>query len=100
MRDQLDLLAWEPPAIAADIVAFPQERNLGRARRVVDAVVTKRTQSSRQRYFDRVLFQLGSELEAAGLGASQINRELDAFTRAVNAELWRREARRQPGGRA
>lgn len=100
MGEQLDLLSWEPPALPADVLAFPQSRNRTRVRHVVDLLMKRRSQQSTQRCYDRELRNLAEALRSAGLSSAQIDKELDGFTAAVNLELWRRESRQRPGGAA
>jgi len=98
MSEQLDLLDWVPPT--ASVLAFPQRRNVGRVRRVAALIEKRRSDESRQKCFDKELWALCQLLKAHGLPEQVVDRQLDEFTAAVNAELWRREARRRPGGRA
>lgn len=98
MSEQLDLLTWQPPS--ADILAFPQRRNLARVRRVATVIEKCKSAASRQRAFDRELWTLCQTLKANGLSTGQVNRQLEEFTNAVNAELWRINGRQRPGGAA
>ncbi|MET3926641.1 DUF6074 family protein [Devosia sp. 2618] len=99
MSEQLDLLSWQPPA--AIVLPFPQRRNIGQARRVAAMIDKRKSQQSRQRCFDQELWKLCQSLKTSGLSGDQINRQLDDFTAAVNAEIWRLDRHEQrPGGAA
>ena len=97
---QLDLLDWRPAEPAPVILPFPMSRRVGEARAVAQKVSERRTDAQRQAYFRRALGGLASRLAKSGLGDDEVSRQLDAFTAAVNLELWRYEGHRRPGGAA
>ena len=98
MSDELDLFSWVPQS--AVILAFPLSRNLVRVRLAVANLEKCRTAISRQRTFDRQLWDLCQLLTTYGISSDQIDRQLTEFTNAVNAELWQNTRRQRPGGAA
>jgi hypothetical protein len=75
-------------------------RRIGEARVVADKVSAKATDAQRQTTFNRALNGLATRLTHSGIVGDALNRQLDAFTVLVNAELWRREGRQRPTGGA
>ncbi|HTM77229.1 MAG TPA: DUF6074 family protein [Devosia sp.] len=88
------------PAEPALVIAFPMSRRIGEARAAVDKVSSKATDAQRQATFCKALGGLAARLAKSGLDAQQVDRQLDAFTDLVNAELWLREGRQRPTGGA
>jgi len=97
---QLDLLSWVPPQPASAIVPFPMSRRIGEARTVASKVSAKATDAQRQLAFNRALSGLAARLARSGIEAYELDRQLDAFTVAVNHQLWIIEGRQRPGGAA
>lgn len=97
---QLELLEWRPAAPAPVIVPFPMSRRIGEARIVASKVSAKATDAQRQLAFNRALGGLASRLARSGIVAHELDRQLDAFTAAVNHQLWLIEGRQQPPGAA
>jgi hypothetical protein len=113
--EQLDLFAWsetipteeamrhDPVAVGgAAILAFPVARKIGLARRIAAAILERQSSQAQQSLFDREARALAGKLTRAGLSDEAVERELLAFTRAVNDELCRRQmsGRQRPGGAA
>lgn len=89
------------PAGGATIIPFPQDRNLGRVRRVA-LKLTERTGKLQESYWARSCSDLASMLLKAGHTNDQVNAQIDAFHQAVSCELYRlaNAGVRQPGGAA
>lgn len=95
---QLELLEWRPLVPARVVLPFPMSRRIGEARTVAAKVAGRVTDTQRQATFSRALGGLAARLARSGLTKNEVDRQLDAFTNAVNAELWRIEGRQRPGG--
>lgn len=111
---QLDLFDYSPPsetiiepavvgapAGGATIIPFPQDRNLGRVRRVA-VKLSERDGKLRESYWTRSCNDLASMLVKAGHSEQQIATQLSAYYSAVCLELHRlhHAGLRQPGGAA
>ncbi len=97
---QLDLLEWRPAEPAPTIIPFPMSRRIGEARVVAAKVALRIGDAQRQSIFCRAVSGLSRRLSRSGLDRAEVDRQLDAFTDLVNAELWRIEGRMQPPGSA
>lgn len=89
------------PAGVATIIPFPQDRNMGRVRRVA-LKLTERDGKLKESYWTRSCNDLSSMLLKAGHSQQQVDSQLYAFRDAVGLELYRlaNAGLRQPGGAA
>ncbi|MGV8952822.1 MAG: DUF6074 family protein [Cypionkella sp.] len=89
------------PSGGATIIAFPQNRNVGRIRRVA-LKLSERDGKLKEAYWNRSCNDLASMLIKAGLSEAHVQAQLYAFHEAVNSELYRlaNAGCRQPGGAA
>jgi len=86
----------------AEIIPFPQSRNIGKARHVAERWLQKsgRVQES---YWTSVIGGMAGVMVRIGFPDDVIARETEAFRRAVQAEIDRRQAslpNRNPPGAA
>jgi hypothetical protein len=89
--DQPDVLPQSRENPSAEIVAFPLNRDVGRARRIAAAILKRRSPVAQQGEFERQAAAIATKLRAAGIVEAEITRQIAAFTGAVNAELERRQ---------
>lgn len=91
----------DAPSGGATIIAFPQDRNMGRIRRVA-LKLTERTGKLQESYWARSCNDLASMLLKAGHTIDQVDAQINAFHGAVSLELCRlaNASFRQPGGAA
>lgn len=82
----LPLFAWTPPS---KVIAFPQSRRVGRIRHVAERLLEKRGEAY-QRYWSLTVGTLRNQLLKVSLKPAEIETQLEAFRRAVEAELNRR----------
>lgn len=76
-----------PPAGAA-IIAFPQSRNVGRARHVAEKLEARQGKA-KDSYWRRVCNDLAAMLYRAGIDDRQVEAQIQAFHDAVSLELHR-----------
>lgn len=99
---QLDLFDWTPPkenamgmsAMApagAQIIPFPQEHNIGKARHVAALLLKRRTEKDQESYWRQVCNRMAGSMAKAGLDDDQIATQLNAFSRAVSNEMYRQD---------
>jgi len=85
----------------AEIIAFPQDRNIGKARHVASVFLKRVSDRDRQSYWRRVVQSLRDQFLRNGLDEQETNRQIDIFRSAVQSEVYRIEGKRnQPGGTA
>lgn len=76
------------PTGGAAIIAFPQSRNVGRARRVAEKLEARQGKA-KDSYWRRVCNDLASMLYRAGIDDRQVEAQIQAFHDAVSLELYR-----------
>lgn len=84
---RLEPLDW-PPA-SATLICFPQDRNIGRARRVAQTYVRRPTERAREAYLAETCQTLAGVMQRRGFERVEIERQIMAFRIAVAAELAR-----------
>ncbi len=77
----------------ADLIAFPQDRNVGKARHVAALWMQRPTQRARDVYWRSITRNLFSRLVANGFTPAQADRQLVAFCKAVQHQVDLIEAR-------
>jgi hypothetical protein len=81
------------------VIPFPQNRNVGKARRTAQTFLKRRTEASRDRYWRRTIETLERQLSRAGLNNAEIEGQITAFRSVVQFEIDRANSRNdQPGG--
>ena len=90
--DLLDAAAGRPPALAAEVIPFPLARRRKTIARVAETLANRKTEDGQQSYWSRTIAGLGAELRRHGADQVEIDRQLDAFHRAVTDVLARRQA--------
>ena len=98
-----DLFGWAEKCApkGALIVPFPQDRNVGKARHVAATFLARKSEKDREAYWKRTVTSLWRQLARSGFSEAAIDREIDNFREAVQAEIYRIEAtRKHPGGAA
>lgn len=71
----------------ADIICFPQERNVGKARHVARLYLGKRTSREQQIYWKMICDRLAGWMERAGFQQADIDRQTAAFLRSVEWQI-------------
>lgn len=71
----------------AEIIAFPQEHNLGRARRVAQVWFYKRSQKAKDAYWASTVQNLASSFRRAGFSEREAIRQVNGFRAAVEHEI-------------
>lgn len=71
----------------AEIICFPQDRNVGKARHVAKLYLAKKTVRARDTYWDMVCGRLAGSMRRAEFSDAEINRQLEAFLWAVEQEI-------------
>lgn len=74
-----------------DVIPFPLDRYVGKARYVAAMINRRRTIREREIYFRSICRSLANQLRRAGLEESEVSRQIDAFTKTVKrsiAEGW------------
>jgi len=87
----------------ADLICFPQSRNVGKARHVAATMDRRQPGRSRDAYWNTIQKQMVEKLRGLDFQQAEIDRQLSAFTDAVNravAEGWHFDQQQQPGGAA
>jgi hypothetical protein len=82
--NDLPLFRWKPPT--ARVIAFPAERRLGKIRRVVD-VLSGRSGKGAEVYWTKTITDMTRQMAAAGVTASEIDREIQSFAECVQRAL-------------
>jgi len=75
----------------AEIIAFPLDRYVGKARHVA-ALIARRRGKDRDTYFRTTCHRLAAGLRGIGLDEREVQRQIEAFVGAVNQavqEGWR-----------
>lgn len=75
------------------VMAFPQNRNVGKARHVAQKLLSKSTQRDRDAYWRRVVSDYVRVMQRIGIPDSAIQREIDGLHALVSwqiAEMHRR----------
>ncbi|MEO4041964.1 DUF6074 family protein [Hoeflea sp. CAU 1731] len=76
---------------SAQIIPFPSERLIGKARHVVEVIMSKKSTAAANSYWQTsVLKHFIARLEALGFSKSRIDNEVHRFHDAVCRELVRR----------
>lgn len=85
MRDdrQLDLFSWQAPC---EVLVFPHRRLVGRARHVAE-MNAKASPGAMKIIWKREVGALESAMSAAGIAEAERDRQIDAFTDLVRAEI-------------
>jgi hypothetical protein len=84
----------------AQLVCFPQERNIGKARRVASVYLGKRTEKARSSYWGDTCNRLQWTMQRCGFIDHEIERQIQAFKWAVEEELDRLSQRGNGPGAA
>ena len=71
----------------ADILCFPQQRNVGKARHVAELYLNRRTTKDRDVYWRTTKNRLAGVLERCGFPEAEIDKQIVAFTGAVQREI-------------
>lgn len=71
----------------ADLFAFPQRRNVGKARHVAALWLGKHSQRDRDVYWKMICDRYRRSMGAAGFDAETITRQLTDFCDAVNEQI-------------
>lgn len=70
----------------AQILPFPQDRNVGKARRVARVWLSFRGRQ-REAYWSNTVGRLAFVLERIGFDEAEVDRQLEAFKLAVQAQI-------------
>jgi len=84
----------------AELICFPQERNVGKARRVAAVYLRRRTDKARSTYWRDTCATLEWMMRRRGFSPAEIERQVSAFTWAVQNEINRLSARGNGPGAA
>lgn len=95
-HDDLPLFAWRPPT--AMIIPFPAGKRLGKVRSAAKSLAGKSGRPL-EAAWSRIVTDLDRQMRRAGLSDPVIRSEIEAFSDAVSAELWRRNGQRADPGR-
>lgn len=89
------------PPVGAAIIAFPQNRNIGKARHVA-AKILERDGKAKEAYWRRICTDMASMLGRAGHSDGQVTFQIMGFHDAVCVEMDRLRSAgiQQPGGAA
>lgn len=71
----------------AEIICFPQDRNVGKARHVAALYLAKSTERARTTYWQMVCGRLAGSMGRAGFSDVEIERQIEAFLWAVEQEI-------------
>lgn len=71
----------------ADLFCFPQDRNIGKARHVAELYLNRRTAKDRDIYWRNIKHRLAGVLERCGFDEAEIDRQIIAFTGAVQDQI-------------
>lgn len=82
----LPLFTWTPQT--AEVIPFPANRRVGKARRVAEVLNSKRGRDA-DAYWLRTVETLLGQMDRAGVSREAAEREAQAFFDAVQAELNR-----------
>ncbi|HCO55167.1 MAG TPA: hypothetical protein DIT93_09135 [Pelagibacterium sp.] len=72
----------------ADLICFPQERNVGKARHVAVIYLGKDTERGRNSYWKMVVERLAGTMARCGFSEAEIDREIGAFLWAVEQQIY------------
>ncbi|TIW62989.1 MAG: hypothetical protein E5V48_02710 [Mesorhizobium sp.] len=81
-----------------NVICFPMRRRLGKIRRTAELLSARRGRSA-DHYWRQTVAGLVGQLSRVGMAESEIRREVQAFSDAVQEEL-QRAARRSEGDAA
>ena len=84
----------------ADLICFPQERNVGKARRVAAVYLNKPTDRGKTSYWGDICGRLEHTMRRCGFPDQTIEKEIRGFKCAVELELGRLTNRDQGPGAA
>ncbi|MER9840555.1 DUF6074 family protein [Mesorhizobium australicum] len=88
-HSDLPLFRWEPPT-KGEIIPFPAGKRIGRINRVArDLVLFKKTQRTRDSYWNEVSGAMWRQFEKAGIPEEEAMRQLEAFRDGVENEMCR-----------
>lgn len=73
----------------AHLISFPQERNIGKARRVAAVYLGKRTNRAKASYWSNICSRLDAAMRRCGFSDAEIEQQIDAFRGLVERELGR-----------
>jgi transcription initiation factor TFIIIB Brf1 subunit/transcription initiation factor TFIIB len=72
------------------LIPFPSDRRIGKARKAAKKIRERRgSQPLKEAYWRQTVSTLIRQLEKLGLDRTHIEKEIDAFTAAVRAEIVR-----------
>lgn len=71
----------------ADLILFPQARNVGKARHVAAVWLSKPSQRDRDAYWSLICGRYRRAMSRAGFADETIMDQLDEFCRAVNEQI-------------
>jgi hypothetical protein len=83
-HNDLPLFRWMPPT--ARVIAFPTDRRIGKIRRVVD-VLSGRSGKGAEVYWTKTIADMARQMAAAGVGAAEVDREIQSFTDSVQRAI-------------
>lgn len=92
-HDDLPLFSWRPPA---QLLPFPAEAQIGEARMMVQELMNRKSEKTRQKFWDGYVYQLRERLSGIGVETAAIDREVDAFRVLVEQESNRLYCEGQP----
>lgn len=85
-RSALPLFDWQPPI---QIIPFPANKRIGKARSVAQQIVKRKTEKSRDRYWESTVLTFSKQMERAGINQPEIEQEISAFAELVQREINR-----------
>lgn len=71
----------------ADLLMFPQHRNVGKARHVAELYIAKRTEKDRDTYWRLTKDRLAGVMERCGFDDAEIDLQVEAFRSAVQDQI-------------
>lgn len=75
-------------ATCAELICFPQDRNVGKVRKVAATYANRPTRAARNGYWIGICSTLAAVMRRRGFSEAEIARQTDAFHHAVEAELF------------
>jgi hypothetical protein len=77
----------------ADLIMFPQEHNLGKARHVAATWIAVRTTRARHSYWRTIATRLATTMRNWGVPEEEIEVQIEALRSAVQEQIYLIEAR-------
>lgn len=91
-KDDLPLMRFDFRPPPCQVIIFPMEARIGKARHVAEKCLSRKSKEQRTGYWNLIVKNLTEELEKRGLQPDQIQKEIEAFRDAVEAEMRKAHA--------